>query len=505
MASEMAITSELDLSSFKAMGAAKSRRVTINPENTSSFTSTSSTTDVYFTLPSGKFSFINGQNSYLAFDLTGDVRIPSAVTLGTAGTAYVAGATTLRIANGSASSFIRTLEVQMQSQSVELLDKYDVFAAIVEDAQGLSRASSVASVTMGAAPPATAAASLSTGLKSATGLTYKCGADLFNGQNSPAASTAAWTAGGVTLRVCIPLYSSTLGTMAQQHLPAADGIRLRLAFQPSEIPMVLRTAATITAATAGAIIPFDVRYNVSNMALQMDYLDVVPEVYMQLVSEAGGVLRQHGTAVANFGTTISAASTFASLLVPARYSSLKSYMTCFRASATTTSLYANSCGDRLYPAMNDYVYRIDGKNYPSVPVRCGNAGTATCGESMMEVIKCFHALHSTQFDLVFNFGDYGLRTITSGTGVSAAPYPTPADATAGGNLGNICGSFLIGLDFEQDSAGKVVISGLDTNSSNTYLDINSSGVAVNLVADTFGLYDLIVEYSVSDGVVSFSK
>ena len=504
MASEMAITSELDLSSFKAMGAAKSRRVTINPENTASFSSTSSTTDVYFTLPSGKFSFINGQNSYLAFDVTADLRIPSAVTLGTGGTAYATGATTLRIANGSASSFIRTLEVQMQSQSVELLDKYDVFAAIVEDAQGLSRASSVASVTMGAAPPTAAAASITTGLKSATALTYKCGADLFNGQTSPAVGTA-FTAGGVTLRVCIPLYSSTLGTMAQQHLPAADGIRLRLAFQPSEIPLVLRSAATITSATAGASIPWDIRYNVSNMALQMDYLDVVPEVYMQLVNEAGGVLRQHGTAVANFGTTISANSTFASLLIPARYSSLKSYMSCFRLSAGTTSIYANSCGDRIYPALNDYVYRIDGKNYPSVPVRCGSAGVATCGESMMEVIKCFHALHSAQFDLVFNFGDYGLKTITSGAGSAAIPYPTPADATAGGNLGNLCGSFVIGLDFEQDSAGKAVISGLDTNSSNTYLDLNTSGIAPNVVADTFALYDLIVEYSVSDGVVSFSK
>jgi hypothetical protein len=269
--------------------------------------------------------------------------------------------------------------------------------------------------------------------------------------------------------------------------------------------MVLRSAASVTGATAGASIPFDVRYNVSNMALQMDYLDVVPEVYMQLVNEAGGVLRQHGTACANFGTTISANSTFASLLSPARYSSLKSYMSVFRASAGTTSLYANSCGDRLYPAMNDYVYRIDGKNYPSVPVRAGIAGVATCGESMMEVIKCFHALHSAQFDLVFNFNDYGLKTITSGTGVAVAPYPTPADATGGGNLGNICGSFAIGLDFEQDAAGKAVISGLDTNSSNTYLDLNTNGVVVNLVADTFALYDLIIEYSVSDGVISFSK
>lgn len=501
----MAITSQLDLSSFKAMGAAKSRRVTINPENLSSFTSTSSTTDVYFTLPSGKFSFLNGQNSYLAFDVTGDIRIPSAVTLGTGGTAYVAGATTLRIANGSASSFIRTMEVQIQSQSVELLDKYDVFAALVEDAQGLSRAGCVESITMGSAAPTAAAASLSTGLKSATALPYKCGFDLFNGQNSPAASTAAWTAGGVTLRVCIPLYSSVIGTMAQQHMPCADGIRLRLAFQSGDIPMVLRTAASITSATAGASIPFEQRYNISNIALQMDYLDVVPEVFYQLVSEAGGVLRQHGTAVANFGTTISANTTFASLLIPARYSSLKSYLTCFRASATTTSIYANSCGDRLYTAMNDYVYRIDGKNYPSVNVRCGNAGTATAGESMMEVIKCFHALHSAAFDLVFNYADYTTKTITSGAGTAAAPYPTPSDATQGGNLGNVTGAFMIGLDFEQDQAGKAVISGLDTNSSNTYLDINSSGVAVNLVADTFALYDLIVEYSVQDGVVSFSK
>ena len=137
MASEMAITSMLDLTSFKAMGAAKSRRVTVNPETNASFSSSASTTDVYFSLPSGKFSFINGQNSYIVMDVRAKY------------TASTTAAAAVGFCNGSASSLIRSMEVQLQSQSVELLDKYNVFAALVEDFQPIGRSGTVMNITAG--------------------------------------------------------------------------------------------------------------------------------------------------------------------------------------------------------------------------------------------------------------------------------------------------------------------------------------------------------------------
>jgi len=465
MATEMAITSQLDLTSFKAMGAAKSRRVTVNPENVSSFTSSASTTDVFFTLPSGRFTMINGQNSYLAFDVTCAVGFTSANALTT-------GATNAYIANGSASSFIRTLEVIAQSQSIELLDKYDVWAALVEDAQGYARTNTINAVVNGGPTWTNAATSGSTaGLISATRI--KQGYDLF-GAGAPTFVTGVLQPSTKTIRVAIPIYSSSIGVLQQQYLPAADGLRLRLSFQPSDIPLIVRSQLAVATAAATC----QVTYSVSNMALQMDYLDINPEVYSQLVAESGGVLRQHGSAVSCFGSTIPAGTTFTSLLIPARYSSVKNFLTCFRNAVSTTSQQANCAGDRIYPLLNDYVYRTDGKNMPSVNVRCGNSsGVCLAGESMMEVIKCFHSLHSAQFDVVFGLAEYSQSYLALSAGVNTSPAFVAGTAGAwktqvAGDFGYITGSYFIGLEFEQDQAGKAVISGLDTNSSNTYLDLN---------------------------------
>lgn len=495
-ATEMAITSQLDLTSFKAMGAAKSRRVTVNPENLSTFVSNASTTDVYFTLPSGKYSFINGQNSYLAFDVL-------VTLLPTFTGALTAGATNAFICNSSASSFIRTLEVQLQSQTTELLDKYDVFAAIIEDAQGVGRSNTISNVASGGATWTNSAIGSVplNGVGSISNIHIKQGYDLWGGASTAFVSGTAVV--GTSIRVAIPLYSSVLGTMQQQYMPAADGIRLRLAFQPSDIPIMVRSNLGVGTGS----LSFAATYTVSNLALQMDYLDVVPEVYHQLVAESGGVLRQHGSACANFGSTLAALTTFSSILIPARYSSLKNLLTVFRNSVSTTSQQANSCGDRIYPLNNDYVYRIDGRNYPSVNVRCGASGSCLAGESIMEVIKCFHSLHSAQFDLVFGIAEYRSQ-------YGAVAYTSPANAAGAGNwkipvpgdCGTIVGSYVIGLEMEQDQAGKAVISGMDTNSSNTYLDMNyTTGNALPYIADTFAIYDLIIEYDTTSGVISFSK
>lgn len=456
MASEMAITSQLDLTNFKAMGAAKSRRVTVNPENFSGVVaSTTSTQDIYFTLPSGRYSFINGQNSYICFEIRAKWSNTGAT------------AATIGFDNGSASSLFRTMEVQLQSQSVELIDKYNVFAALVEDFQPIGRSGTIMNI-MSGGPDAAAGAVANTVKQSAT----LAGETPFaTGTATAGARTGAW------YRMCVPLYSSVLGTLQQQYMPAADGIRLRLTIESSDVPILWAGGGGITANT----------YEVQKMSLQMDYLDVAPEVHSQLVAEAGGVLRQHGSAVSNFGTTFSA-GTQQSLLIPARFSSLKNFFTIFRLSSGVAAAGINSVGARVNPYLNDYVYRIDGRNYPAVNVICGTgttAGTyaALAGEAFMELCKCFHALHSSQFDCVFDGPNY---IDSTGTAATAA--------------------FAIGIDMEQDAAGKVVISGMDTNSSNTYLDLNCAAAPPSAVnVDTFAIYDLIVEYDAASGALSFSK
>lgn len=425
---DTAISPHLDISAFKAMGSAKSRRVTVNPENLSEHTGTSSTRDCYFALPSSSMGMINGQNSTLQFVMTAT---------GTSGQ-------TQALCNGSASSLIDSIELIIGNQSVELLQSYGAFAAVIEDHQPAGRGASAFAVLNGGA------ASVKTGASITVGKRVSC---------------------------AIPLYSAVIGTMCSQYCPAVDGIRLRVTFASNE-------KALISADTAA-------KYQLTDIALQMDYLDINPSVYSEMMAEAGGVFKVHGSGVSNFATTFDLINPNGSVLIPARFSSVKNYFTIFRNSAVVTDLTKNSVGARVAPKIKGYSYRIDGRNYPSVPVRChdggaGSAGNYLAGDPFSEVVKCFHATHSPDFDTVYGLTEY------------IKPYGT--DTT---------GSFLIGLDFEESGYGQLrgLVSGMDTINSNTFLELNlkEEDATSPCVVDTFCVYDLILELNMLDGSVSVSK
>jgi len=428
---DTAISPHLDISAFKAMGSAKSRRVTVNPENLSKHTGTSSTRDCYFALPSSAMGMINGQNSTLQF------------TMEATGTAAASQA----LSNGSASSLIDSIELIIGNQSVELLQSYGAFAAVIEDHQPAGRGASAFSILNGGAGAIKAGAAVTVGKK---------------------------------VSCAIPLYSAVIGTMCSQYCPAVDGIRLRVTF----------------ASNAKALVSADgsAAYELTDIALQMDYLDINPSVYSEMMAEAGGVFKVHGSGVANFATTVNIKHPNASLLIPARFSSVKNYFTTFRDSASTIALGLNSTGARVAPKIKGYTYRIDGRNYPSVPVRChdggaGDDGNYLAGEPFSELVKCFHATHSPDFDTVYDLDAY-----TKAFGEATNPEQ---------------GSFLIGLDFEESGYGQLrgLVSGMDTINSNTFLELSLEGEDddSSCVVDTFCVYDLILELNMLDGSVSVSK
>lgn len=418
---DTAISPHLDVSAFKAMGSAKSRRVTVNPENLSSHTGTSSTRDCYFALPSANMGMINGQNSSLQMDVT--------ISTQTSG-----------LCNGSGSSLIDSMELIIGNQSVELLQNYATFASIVEDHQSSSRATNSHAILNGGADS-----------------TIKKGAEL---------------AAGTKVRVNIPIYSAVIGTMCSQYCPAVDGIRLRVTFASKENALLCETAGG--------------GYALSDIVLQMDYLDINPSVYSEMLAEAGGVFKIHGSGVSNFSTTSNLNVPNASLLVPARFSSIKNYFTTFRISANIGSDTKNSCGDRVAPKITGYSYRVDGRNYPSVPVKAHDGTNFLAGEAFSEVVKAFHATHSPDFDTVYSLANYADITGTNGTG-----------------------AFLIALDWEESGYGQLrgLVSGMDTINSNTFLDLQmtASGTDTPITVDTFAVHDLIVELNMLDGSVSVSK
>lgn len=425
------ISRELDVTQYKGIQAGKSRRISVFADNVSTYTSSSSTADIFFSLPAIKQGFIVSSATQLVFEVT-------------ANSTFVTDPV-LSLANGNPNSLIQSMEVVCQNVQIEQLNNYNVYANIMADLQPLGR-----STTMGTFNGATS--------------TLKAGIQL-NG---------ATTVDGAVVRCAVPLYSAILGVGAEQFMPACDGTRVRLTCASTEVGLKFANITSYTSAV----------YKLSNIALQFEIMELDTMSYNALLQESGAVFKQHGMAVNNYQSVVTA-STANSILIPARFSSVKALITCFRLSANLSApaIY-NSVGDRLLPQIQQYNFVIDAQQLPSVPIRVGASATSIyTGEVISELAKVFSASNSTAFDTVFNATQFNNLVGTSGTG-----------------------SFILAQNFESmDSAGHALMSGKSLNSSNCYLNLTHYATALASVSDTFALYDIVVSYNMLDGSVSLSK
>jgi len=427
------IAREIDLTEFKGVQPGRSRRISVQPDNLSTYTSSSSSSDIFFSLPASRNSFFQTNATHLCFNIS-------------ATTTHVTDPV-VSISNGSGSSVISAMEVVIQNQQIENLLNYNVYAALVEDLQSERRAINTGQILTG------------------YGSSAKHGATI---------NSATSAAAGVPVRCVLPLYSAVLGMGAEQYMPCIDGVRVKLTLAPT------LTALTLANETSYTVI----NYNLSNIQLQMEVMDFDSGTMSALVAQAGGVLKQHGTAVNNYQATL-ATSTANSILIPARFSSVKGLLCAFRLGTNISApALENVPGARILPQIKEYFFTVDGANVPSVPVQVAASATSVyAGEALSEVLKLFGASNSVQFQTVFNKSQY---QDLAGTGVD--------------------GSFMLAQNFEsQDSAGSALISGRDLNSSNVYLNMTHYANATASIIDTFALYDIVVSYNMMDFSVAMSK
>lgn len=418
----MTISAKIDVSEYKGLSSFVRRPVSVAPSNLSVYTSSASTGDIFFDIPSASRSMINGESSFLTFDL--DVN-------------SVAQTTAVSLANGNAGSVINLLESTIQNQTVETLQNYNVYANLIYDLQSKTRQTTICSILNGADDTA-----------------QKTGADLGAGAGYHD-----------KIRCSIPLHSAVFGVGQENFMPCVDGMRLRLSMAKTDDALVAVGAAVAN-------------YRLQNIALKLDYLDMSDAVYRQLLDEAGGIFKIHGQAVANFQSATSASST-QSVLIPARFSSIKSIFNTFRLSADiATPALKSSVGCRQNPFIKDYQHNIDGRNIQPTPVRVDGGA----GEAMAELSNCFNAVSSNQFDIAGNATTY-LQTTSA----------------------NVLGCFALGLNFEEASLSGTVVGGIDTNSSNIYLNITNTQASGGYTVDTFAVYDLVLSIDAINGGVSLSK
>jgi hypothetical protein len=427
-----AISGPMDVTDYKAMSNVVISRVSIQPENKTELSLTSgNTSDLYFSIPAKPNSFLNGANSYMSFTYTCE------------GTTPTAGAFA-QVSNGSAGAFIRTLETIAGSTSLELINSYNVLYALQDDMMSLSRSNTLGSI-----------------------LEDK---HLTLAKQGHARSVAAGGDGFTQKRrICMPLMSVAVGTLQDKYMPVGKDVGLRLRLTMEDPNVALAVSAPV--AVAG--------YKLEDITYELEYLTTDSATYNQIVKESGGVMKVSGTGVSNFQTTISQGGTNNSVLIPARFSSVKNYITTLRDGSKSTNGGYNSIGDRTRASMVSYVYRVHGQNYPNLPVSVDSYNSS---ESFVELLKCFHSLHNTTSHCVFNRDDYVTNNSADGRG-----------------------SYAFGIDFEE--AGFSAMGGLDTQSANTFLTLeHSAPVPSNgLICDTFCFHDVIIEINTVTGEVLVSR
>jgi hypothetical protein len=164
---------------------------------------------------------------------------------------------------------------------------------------------------------------------------------------------------------------------------------------------------------------------------------------------------------ANYQSAIETGAASANILIPARYSSLKTLFTVFRISANIVLKAKSSISERINPFAADngqWYYSIGGKNIPSTPVK-------TNTEAAAEMCKALHA--------------FGAQSHTS----------LITRATWSAKLG----TYIIAADLEsQPHKSKLSESGINTLSTNTYLIAQFPVENLNYTVSTFAHYDGIL-------------
>jgi len=417
----------MDLTSMRQLGNVKTRLVQVNPESGTTFSlSGTGVQDIFFSLPSGGSSvLINGMNSYLCYDIVFDC-----------GASEVVG-----FSNADGNSVVRSLEISNSGQTIEQIERYNVLSAVMSDFKDVNKARNLDSILMGGAL-----------------------------QTSSSSKQPREFADQGFCRVALPIYSAFYGVLsAGQYAVATDGIRMRFTLEAPDTALISGGGGTLG-------------YVISNISLKMEYVDVEPSVFAQLVSEGGGVLKTHGIGVQNTSTTLVAGTTSNTIMIPVRKSAVKHVINTFRRTDNLTASNRNSTGGRINPNCSRLNWQIAGRQYPPIQIRNANsAGTTFAGgEPMAELLKCFRNLHGNTGDCVFD----------------AVMY----EDIVGQNESS---AFVVGYNFDTD-ADPLSISGISTLSDNIFLqlDSNSTGIPVALTADSFVFYDAILTTDMSTGQVS---
>lgn len=385
-------------------------RQNVPPYNASTFAGGST---MLFNIPCSRPNhFLNGRQTVLKFDITNtDATAGDDISLD-----YVA------------DSLIQSLTLYHGSNQLENLREYGVLSVLQKDLQGTPNKQR-----------------------------------LLEGQHASTARTGlAIDDGSDVLTVCLALNSGLIGKSAPKYLPsfAMTGGDLRL-----EIELASNTNGVVHAVNEAV-------WSISNVELLLEYGELTP-------SATESIMRAYPDFVFNFDTFENSAQTVASatqaqVLIPARYSRLKTLYSTFRNTAVINVAAAKTVSNRSNPSMSSWYYSVGGVHYPPTAVSSTAAGDGQGGlndcESFCELTKAYHGL-GDRHDVQINLAEFNQT------------YGAVTDDAA----------HAIGMDLEWlTNKSHSAISGIDTKTLNTYLIASwASAPGYTQQIDTFAQFDAV--------------
>jgi hypothetical protein len=291
------------------------------------------------------------------------------------------------------------------------------------------------------------------------------------------------------LTVCIPLITSILGQNLDKYLSLdnADDFKLEITFESEGTGMVGASSSAPTLLSG---------YSTAWQVVNPEYVATIVEIdqvgqqIIHSISPPNEERIIHGTSYRGYVSTVPASSSgMYSTLIPARFCSLNSIITCPRATANVSAIdkYSISARQNLF---NNVVYRIGGSNAPSRPIVNYSTTSGGFSEQLAETLKAFGPFSSPVASscltkTVFNTA---IEAAAQNGGVRAG---TGADSDA----------FLMAIDLNSFSnKSDILLSGLNTLSTNVFLDAEITSVATfnSQVLNFYAQHDIL--FVVRDGL-----
>ena len=231
--------------------------------------------------------------------------------------------------------------------------------------------------------------------------------NLMEGTHPTTERTGASVAGANGTRVfAMPLMSGIVGTLQPKMLPTGDmvagDLRLELTLANNNDGVSAVAART---------------WQVKDVELMLEYTELSSDAARMISSQNSGGYMISFDSFANLSSTVEQGANNCNILIPARYSSLKTLFTIFRLQTNIGAITPKTVSARSNPFGNtgQWYYSIGGKNVPATPVK-----SAT--EAAAELYKAVHAFGTVDQPSLLTVANW--LEANAGTSVAAADLET---------------------------------------------------------------------------------